>query len=131
MLRTILSPLLTVVAMLLLLVLSMHWWVRACFPFEIHTFKWLCEIGTPLVALSFAIPGFIYGATVARSPWFEGFAISIIASVLAGIASYFQPLFGGTSMVNATAAVFYAVLPGLLGVLAGSRLRSLRRRGAA
>ena len=130
--RRLLSFLFAVLAMLVLLVVAGHWWSIACFPSEVHTFKWQCELGLPALGLSFAVPALLYGFAAARSPWLEGFAVSLVASLAAGSLSYFQPFFSGASMLtNATATLYYAVLPGLQGALAGFRLQSNARKAAA
>ncbi len=117
--------------MLVLLVGSLHWWSQACFPFEVHAFKWQCELGIPLATLSFVIPAFLYGMVAVTSPWTQGLAATMLASLVANGMNYFEPIFSGSLFTNATATLCYAISPGLLAVLGGHKLRGSVHSSAA
>ena len=117
---------LSTISILALLLLAGHWMTAICFPFEVHTPNWQCDVVFAVLGLSFGIPVALYGFFAMESPWLEGTSVSVLAALIANGMSYFQPFWGGpTSMTNATSAVYYAVLPGIIGALAGFKLKAV------
>ena len=126
--KVAISIVITAVIILVLVLMSGLWMNAICLPFEVHTFKWQCELAFPFLGLSFAAPAALHGYLVSRSPWIDGPLISIIAAVIAAKLSYFQPFFSTQNSITfATYAFFLVVLPGIVGTLVGHRLQSLLR----
>lgn len=122
----------TVLGMLSLVIAAGQWLSLACFPVNAHEFKWQCELVLPALGMSFLLPSALYGYIAMRSPWIEGFSSSAIAALIATAMSYFHPFFGGSNwIVNTTATTYYAIFPGVIGALAGFKLRAVFRAGAA
>ena len=123
---------LTVVGILALLLAAGEWMANACLPYEVHSFKWQCELALPFLGLSFAGPTALYGYFACRSPWIEGLLLSLLAAAVATAMSYFQPFFGGPNAVaNATTTFYHALLPAVLGALAGYKLQRAPRASVA
>jgi hypothetical protein len=130
--RCLIAIAITTASILALLFVAGHLMSIACFPFEAHAFRWQCDLIIASLGLSFAAPTAVYGYIAMRAPWAEGAAITILAAIVATAMSLFQPFFGGApSMATISTTVYYTVLPGIIGALAGVKLRTFARHAGA
>jgi hypothetical protein len=62
-----------------ILQVSVNMWLDyMCLPWEVHTFKWQCELNLPLLGFAFFLPGAVYGFVAKRAPWLGGFGVALL-----------------------------------------------------
>jgi hypothetical protein len=113
---------------LVLQVLVAMWLNYMCLPWEVHTFKWQCELNIPLLGLAFLVPGAMYGFVAARAPWIDGLGVALLLLLIGVMMRYLSPWYGQDTTLAIVYATFFAVIPCMLASLAGYTLR--RRRDA-
>ncbi len=113
---------------LLLLGLSGWWYHTTCLPFEIHAFKWQCEVQLPFLGLSFALPGAFFGFLACRHPWLGGAGVALVMVIVAvAFTSLLRPYYGSNIFAAIVSAVFFAVLPAILASVGASSIRGVNR----
>lgn len=121
-------PLLAAAALgLVFLGLNWVWLMYACFPFEIHTFKWQCEAALPFLVLCFLLAGAFYAWLGGRYPLLGGALVSLLILGVGAVTPLLDPWYGQDPVAAAGYAFLLAVVPASIGSFLCSFVRNRRR----
>lgn len=126
--KTALVYVAAIVLGLFLLALSGGWYYTGCLPFEVHTFKWQCEMQFPFLGLSFALPGALFGFLVPRHPWLGGAMVALAIILIAVVfTDLLRPYYGSNIFAAVVSAFFFAVFPSVLASVGAFFIRGVNR----
>jgi len=92
-----------------------YWLRNFCMPFEVHTFKWQCELNIPFLGLSFIVAGALFGWITNRAPWVGGAGLGVFLIAFGAFTGLLSPWYGIDLGAAAVYAIFFGVIPCTLG----------------
>jgi hypothetical protein len=103
-----------------------YWLRHFCMPYEVHTFKWQCELNIPFLGLSFIIAGALFGWITDRAAWLGGISVGVLLVGVGALTRLLSPWYGTDLSAAAVYAIFFGIIPCTLGSVGAFTLHHKR-----